>query len=249
MPNSETNIQKLNFLLDKYHLRPAERKELLDMIIPLFSHDEFQKRMQSPYFHHGKITLGEHILEDTIVTYKLSKEYLNNHNNPSFNIEIAIKIAMLHDLYTYPWQNNPHIKVQKIYNKHGFRHPIEATINASNWFPDLFKDPTETGKIVDGIIHHMYPLPVRRYDRNNFEKMELNNSNLITNIGENVSSALDASTCHVKFGPFSFRRNVCLEGKIMRKADRIVSLSNFRSENSLISIFALITGNNRNLKN
>ena len=46
----------------------------------------------------------------------------------------------MHDLYTLPWQNNFEAKVDKFYNKHGFRHSIEALIN-----------------------HYMYLLPIRSF--------------------------------------------------------------------------------------
>lgn len=55
--------------------------------------------MTDEYYHHDKITLGEHILEDTIVTYLLSKKHKKN---PKYNTNVASKIAMMHDLNMYP---------------------------------------------------------------------------------------------------------------------------------------------------
>ena len=43
-------------------------------------------------------------------------------------------------------------------NKHGFVHPIEAVVNAITWFPQYFKTKEKTVIIIDGIIHHMFPL-------------------------------------------------------------------------------------------
>ena len=46
------------------------------MIEIIYIHDEFQRRMTSEFKHHGEITLGAHILEDTVVNYLLSKKAL-----------------------------------------------------------------------------------------------------------------------------------------------------------------------------
>lgn len=43
----------------------------------IFIHDEFQRRMNPEFPHHNKITLGEHILENTIVTCLLSQKVKN----------------------------------------------------------------------------------------------------------------------------------------------------------------------------
>ena len=80
------------------------------------------------------------------------------------NLKIAIYIAMFHDLYEEPWQNNIKSKGKKFKNLHGFTHPIEAVVNAITWFPNIFQDEEESLMIIDGIIHHMYPLPVRAID-------------------------------------------------------------------------------------
>ena len=81
--------------------------------------------------------------------------------NNLLDLELAVKIAMMHDLYEEPWQNRHH-KVSNFFHLHGFRHPIEASINAAYWFKDEFRDIERARKIIDGIVHHMYPLPVNR---------------------------------------------------------------------------------------
>lgn len=151
------NRKTLMFLLDKYNLSISEKEELLHIIKDIFLHDEFQRRMTPTFYHHDKITLGEHILEDTIVTYILSKKYKDKKD---YNINVALKIAMFHDLYVYPWQNNPNNSESNFCNKHGFRHPNEAIINACMWFKEEFKNMKDSKKIVDGVLHHMYPFPV-----------------------------------------------------------------------------------------
>ncbi len=242
---SEDSFKKLNKLLEKQQLDKSMQDELLNIIMPIFSSDEFQKRMKSPYFHHNKITLGEHLLEDTIVTYKLSKEYIKKH--PHFDLSVALQISMLHDLYTFPWQNNKKYKAHKFYNKHGFRHPIEAAINAIAWHPDLFKDKDNAYKVIDGIVSHMYPLPVRRYNTSDTNKLELNNYDILKSVDRELEEMLITLTNKMKLGPFSFKIKVCPEGRIMRKADKIVSLNNFRGFKNFKSSLSLVTGTNKHL--
>ena len=88
---------------EKYNLINNEKNELFNIIYPIFMHSEFQRRMESEFMHHGTVTLGEHILKDTVLTYILCKKYMVKKKR-KINIIAAIKISMLHDLYTYPWQ-------------------------------------------------------------------------------------------------------------------------------------------------
>ena len=152
---------EINDIFNKYKLTDVEKEELYAIIYPIFKHEEFQRRMKSDFKHHSDITLGEHILEDTTLTYLLVKK----RPRKNINLSLALKIAMLHDLYTNPWQNSS-TKVKKFFNKHGFRHPLEAVINSISWYPELFTDSFESEIIIDGILHHMYPLPVRFLDDN-----------------------------------------------------------------------------------
>ena len=69
------NQQLLNNILNKFKLSEEEKKEFLEIAIPIVKHEEFQKRMNSDIFpHHAKVSLGEHILSDAILTYKLAKK-------------------------------------------------------------------------------------------------------------------------------------------------------------------------------
>lgn len=247
MTLKEKNDAKLMEIFDKYNLNSESREELLKIITPIFSHPEFQKRMTDAYLHHDRITLGEHIIEDTIVTYILSKKYIAKKKNTNFNISLALKISMLHDLYTYPWQNNKNFKSKKIYNKHGFRHPIEAVINASIWYPEIFSNNVEAKIIIEGITHHMFPLPVRRYHISNNNSLELKNFNLTKEMNENLNKILELSSNKRILGPFSFQKKISIEGKLMRKADRRVSYDNFKRSKSIKGILALLTGRNGNL--
>ena len=68
-------------IFNKYGLSNEEKSEILETIYPIFMHPEFQKRLGREFLHHSDISLGEHILEDAIMTYKLSKKYLKKSNN------------------------------------------------------------------------------------------------------------------------------------------------------------------------
>ena len=138
----------LNRLFDEYDLNREDRIILLDIITPIINHPEFKKRIDSNiYPHHHKISLGEHILDDAIVSYKIAKKKLQKNKN--INIRLVVLTAMFHDLYELPWQNSQ-IKKNQVRNRHGFRHPIEAAINAIIWFPEYFENPNyEFTKITD----------------------------------------------------------------------------------------------------
>ena len=237
------NIDKLNKLLDKYKLNEFEKDELLNIIYPIFRHYEFQKRMGNKFLHHGTITLGEHILCDTIVTYKLSKKYMKKHKD--YNLKLALEIAMLHDLYTYPWQNNKMAKTDKFLNSHGFRHSIEAVINSITWYPELFSDEDEARIIIDGIVHHMFPLPVRIFKNNSVNSMELKNFDMLKNLSKDKCLMLEKSCVRKKVGKVSFSRSLYKEGRIMSKADKKVSMRQFKN---ISSAKALLTGHNKSLE-
>jgi hypothetical protein len=58
----------LNSLYNKYNLKDDERDYLNNIIIPIIENSNFKRRMTNEFLHHSDITLGEHILEDTILT-------------------------------------------------------------------------------------------------------------------------------------------------------------------------------------
>lgn len=237
--------KKLIELLAKHDLNFQEREEILQVIEPIFLHDEFQRRMTDEYLHHERITLGEHILEDTIVTYILSKKYKDN---SEYDVNTAMRIAMFHDLYTLPWQNNTDGVVESFCNKHGFRHPIEAVINATTWFPEMFSDREESYKMIDGIVHHMYPLPVRSFNDSLENDTEIKNFDYVKNLSLSSKEFLIQSSNRIKIGPFSVSRSQYKEGLILSKSDRIVSMSNFKNGANLYSLIALLCGYNKNLE-
>lgn len=238
------NNDFLDKLLNKYSFSKDEKKEFLDIVKPIYLHDEFQRRMTSEFLHHSNITLSEHILEDTVKTYLLSKRYVEKTGDKNYCMDIALRIAMLHDLYTLPWQNNPENKSSKFFNKHGFRHPIEAVINAINWYPELFCNDEDSKMIIDGIVHHMYPLPVACFKDYDFNKLELKNYDLIDNLSDIHKNLLIWSSNRGKTGSISICRSKYKEGRIMTQADRYVSM---RQIKNISSATALLTGKNKKL--
>ena len=223
----------------KYKLSLTEIKKIDKVIKPIYRHKEFKRRLTDEFLHHSNITLGEHILEDTVLTYKLCKKY-----KKEIDIDTVLTISMMHDLYTVQWQNNEDNKNKRFTNKHGFTHPLEAIINAINWYPEYFKDIDKARVIVDGVIHHMYPLPVRVFNPSN-NKMELNNYDLIKNIDKDLINLMIESTKRKSKGTLSTSRSKYIEGRILSKADKKVSV---RQIKNIGSAKALITGKNNSLK-
>ena len=239
-----TNNKLIFSLLKKYELSNDEIEELVNVIESIYQHDEFQRRISKEFSHHDDITLGYHIIEVTILAYILSKRYSKN---KEIDLNVALKIAMLHDLYTQPWQNNPEAAVNKFFNMHGFRHPIESVINGSVWFPEIFDKNKETEIIIDGIVHHMFPLPVAKFIEDNSNPLELRNFNYVEAMDPIVKNALINSSDRCSIGSISITPSIHIEGRIVSTADKIVSINNLKRSN-INGIKALVTGKNKNLE-
>ena len=223
-----------------YNLNNYDTKKLWNIIKPICSHEEFQKRCLPPFWHHDNKTVGEHILCDTIVTYIMIKKLKDNNIN-TVNLKTACLIAMFHDLYECPWQNQ---KVKKkLFNRHGFTHPIEAVTNAITWYPKYFKNIGTSYVLIDGILHHMYPLPVRAFDGTD---IYLNNKDKFDNLEKKYKDIIKFSTNLGKIGRISLRRSIFPEGRILSKADKKVAFHN--DIHSIDGYLALISGNNKKLK-
>ena len=97
----------------KYNVDGKNSKTLWNLIKPICLHPEFKKRNYSPFWHHDATTLGEHIMSDAIVTYKMIYKIKNKRKLDFINLKIAIYIAMFHGLYEEPWQNNIKSKGKK----------------------------------------------------------------------------------------------------------------------------------------
>lgn len=230
--------QQLKRLLNMFQLTKEEKKEFLKIAFPIIEHKEFQKRMDAETFpHHAKVSLGEHIISDALLTYKMTKEK----NWTKQEQERAIKIALFHDLYELPWQNNDYKK--KIVNKHGFTHPIEAAINAATWYPDFFKDDIEMQIILDGIIHHMFPFPVRVINQ---KDAELHNQKKFENLPPKIKENIIKASQRNKIKSLSFSKSKYQEGRIVSKADKKIAWG--KELNSPHSILACVTGKNPTLQ-
>lgn len=236
MNTNKTINQILNKIWTKYKFTDEEKLDFLTIISPIFTHHEFQKRLDnSLYPHHDTTSLGEHIISDAAVAYKLSQ-------NSKINQYLAVIIAMFHDLYEIPWQNSGIIK-NDFFNKHGFVHPIEGAINAATWYPEYFNQDKKSEIIIDGIIHHMFPFPVRSL---NGDDIELNNQIKLAELPINVRNIIISSTMRNKIGKISLCPNKFFEGRIVSKADKIVS---FSKDFTIPGAIACITGINKNLEN
>ena len=228
-----------------YKLSEYKSKNLWKIIRPICYHKEFLKRFKSPYWHHDNKTIAEHIICDTIVTYKIvDKLQKKKRLNKIINIKNAILISMFHDLYQEPWQNNFDMNYKKLINKHAFTHPIEAAINAITWFPQYFENKNDAFIIIDGIVHHMFPLPVRAVNNND---MQLNNNDKYNNISNKYIKMLQLSTKTGRFNNLSLRKSLFLEGRIMSKADKIVAIR--KDLKSIDGYIAFLTGKNKKLIN
>ena len=180
MNGIEMNLKIFNDIMDNYKLTNLEKEELLTFVDNIFRHEEFQKRMKNEFLHHGDITLGYHILQDTVVTYLICKKKIKK--GIKIDLKLALTVAMMHDLYTVPWQNNKDFKCSKFKNKHGFRHPIESVINSLTWYIDIFENSNDKYALIDGIIHHMHPFPVETFDDYAENVLELKNFELVSDI-------------------------------------------------------------------
>lgn len=232
-------FQKYKEFAIQFKLNNDDIKKIWRIIKPIATHPEFIKRCNDPFFHHDIKSLGDHILCDTIVTYKLVKKYQAK-NMQKINLQIALLIAMFHDFYELPWQNNHQKKT--LPNKHGFVHPIEAAINAIYWFPQYFQNKEKAMLIIDGIVHHMFPLAVRAFDN---KDMQLNNQDKYDQLDSRYKEMLKLSTDIGKIGHYSLRKSFFIEGRIMSSADKIVATR--KDIGSIQGFLALISGKNKNI--
>lgn len=239
--SNEIIENKLDYLFKKHQINSSEQEFIISVVKPIYEHREFLKRSTSEFLHHDNLTLGYHILEDMIVSFKICKKKKFSEKKT----KIVLLIAMMHDLYELPWQNNDAFRTKHFFNKHGFRHPIEAAINAITWFPELFDDDEISSIMLDGIIHHMFPLPVLSINYNNYKKRELRNIQAFENLDKKYKDMIIKSTSRKRIGCISFSRPFWIEGKVMSNADKISSLDNF---SSIHGVLALVTGNNKNIK-
>lgn len=193
----------------KYKYTCIEEEEILDIYMndPEFNSwykivrkilhsNEFQKRRL--FRHHEFESVWTHSIKVSFEAYKYAKK--NNYNE----YECAIA-GLLHDFYTKAWQDsieltnlddkyrenfiNPRRK--KLFQKHGFTHPIEALKNSRTYFKKYLNKNIE-----NAIVTHMFPLSL-------FTKYKLPNNKtsfVITYIDKKVSTGtLISFKCVLKY--------------------------------------------------
>lgn len=120
-----------------------EKSEYYKIIYDILKNEEFQKRKHYP--HHGKISVYEHSLAVSKLSYDIAKKLKLDYKSAAIG-------GLLHDFYLNPWPSN---KQKKFFKKHGFVHAREAMENSYQYFPELMND-----KISNIILRHMFPLNI-----------------------------------------------------------------------------------------
>lgn len=116
--------------------------EYYKIVNKILNHPEFQKRKQ--YAHHGNISVFDHSLAVSKVSYYLAKKLKKDY-------KIAAVGGLLHDFYYNPWQG---VKEKRPFlKKHGFVHAQEAHDNALKYFPEYMNNRVE-----NVILRHMFPV-------------------------------------------------------------------------------------------
>lgn len=119
-------------------------EEYYKIINEILEHPEFKKR--KTYSHHGKITVYDHSLSVSKLSYTIAKKL-------KVDYKAAAIGGLLHDFYYEPWQEN---KVKKkFFEKHGFVHAREAKENSNKYFQKYMNK-----KIENIILRHMFPLNI-----------------------------------------------------------------------------------------
>lgn len=118
------------------------KEEYYEIVHEILKSEEFQKRKK--YKHHGDITVYDHCLAVSKVSYALAKKLKKDYRSAAIG-------GLLHDFYDKPWQED--ISKKPFFQKHGFIHAKQAMLNANKYFPNLMNE-----KINNIIIRHMFPL-------------------------------------------------------------------------------------------
>ncbi len=119
-----------------------DKIEYYKIVSKILENPEFKKRNE--YEHHGSITVYDHSLAVSKLSYKIAKLTKRDYNAAAIG-------GLLHDFYYKPWQG--HSKSKKLLEKHGFVHAREARDNARIYFPEYMNY-----KIENIILRHMFPL-------------------------------------------------------------------------------------------
>ena len=172
-------------ILDIYEKDP-EYKSWYRIVKKILHSTEFQKRRL--FRHHEFESVWTHSIKVSFESYKYAKKYGYN----EYNCAVA---GLLHDFYTRAWQDSIELTVLddiyrekfinprrlKLFEKHGFTHPIEALDNSRKYFRNYLNKDIE-----NAIVTHMFPLSL-------FTKYKLPNNKtslVLTYIDKKVSTGL-----------------------------------------------------------
>ena len=99
----------------------------------ILENEEFLKRKK--YRHHGDISVYEHSLSVSILSYNIAKKINLLFGKIILNeYDVAVG-ALLHDFYYKPYTEDHEKK--PLFKKHGFVHASEALENSKKIFPQL----------------------------------------------------------------------------------------------------------------
>ena len=175
-------------ILDIYKNNPYF-KSWYKIVRKILKNREFQKRRL--FNHHENESVWNHSIKVSFNAYIFAK----NHNLNEYNCAIA---GLLHDFYTRAWQDSIELsqieekyrekfinpRKLKLFEKHGFTHPIEALENSREYFGKYLNKEIE-----NAIVTHMFPLSL-------FTKYKMPNckeSFVIQYIDKKVSWTLNTS--------------------------------------------------------
>ena len=119
--------------------------EFYSIINPILLSEEFQKR--KTYLHHGKISVYDHSLKVSFLSYKIAKIL-------HLDYKSAAIAGLLHDFFESPWQEDK--EKHKFFEQHGFTHAQNALENTRRYFPEYLNP-----KIENAILRHMFPLNIK----------------------------------------------------------------------------------------
>ncbi len=119
--------------------------EYLNIVSPILNSSEFKKRKK--WTHHENVSLYEHLLIVSYISYKICKEKKWNYRDAAIG-------GLLHDFYYRPWQENI-LEKKSFFKQHGFVHAKEAMYNSYRVFPQFMNK-----RIANIIERHMFPLNI-----------------------------------------------------------------------------------------
>lgn len=119
--------------------------EFLNIIKPIISHPEFQKRKK--FMHHENQSVYQHCISVAYIVYKIAKK------KRGIDLSSAVIGALLHDFYYKPWQDD--LEKRPFFKQHGFVHAREALENSKIYFSEYLNPIVE-----NCILRHMFPLNI-----------------------------------------------------------------------------------------